>query len=143
MNKVEAVKKIKLRVVNIAFVIIAIVLTIVSSSLAYSFANLVFIIALSIAAIVMNVGALYCSKDAGRLVIRDVLTWVSVILTAVALCSVIGGRVNLMGYVYFSDLESNNPVAIAAMNTAIAAWVFYILALVMDFIMGFKKDSES
>lgn len=143
MNKVEAVKKIKLRVVNIAFVVIAIVLTIVSSSLAYSFANLVFIIALSVAAIVMNVGALYCSKDAGRLVIRDVLTWVSVILTAVALCSVIGGRVNLMGYVYFSDLESNNPVAIAAMNTAIAAWVFYILALVMDFIMGFKKDSES
>ncbi|MCR4901440.1 MAG: hypothetical protein K6A23_01160 [Butyrivibrio sp.] len=143
MNNNEAtIKKPVLPILNIAFVVIAIVLTIISSSLAYSFANLVLIIALSVLAILTSAAACYLTKDTNKKLFVDGLIWISVILTAVSLCCVIGGRVNLMGYVYFSDLESNNPVAIAAMNTAIAAWVFYILALIMDFILGFKKDKE-
>jgi len=141
-NNETIIKRTKLPIVNIAFVVIAIILTIVSSSLAYSFANLVFIIAISLVAIISSAAAFYFTNDRSKKLFVDGLVWISVIFTAVALCSVIGGRVNLMGYVYFSDLESNNPVAIAAMNTAIAAWVCYILALIMDFIIGFKKDIE-
>ena len=51
----------------------------------------------------------------------------------------IAGRVLLMGYVYFSDLESNNPVAVSAMNIAIAAWVCFAVALIAGIIVGFSR----
>jgi hypothetical protein len=54
----------------------------------------------------------------------------------------IQGRTKLMGYVYFSDLESSNPIAISAMNLAIVAWVFYLVALIVNIVIGFLKHEN-
>ena len=64
------------------------------------------------------------------------------LLTAFAMCTLIQGRVLLAGYIYFSDLESSNPVAIAAMNLAIAAVVAYLLALILSIVSGFSKHTK-
>lgn len=61
-------------------------------------------------------------------------------LIGLALCTVLSGRVLLIGYIYFSDLESSNPVAILAMNLAIAAWVFYALAIAANCVIGFSRQ---
>ncbi len=58
------------------------------------------------------------------------------------MCTLIQGRVLLAGYIYFSDLESSNPVAIAAMNLAIAAVVAYLLALILSIVSGFSKHAK-
>ena len=68
--------------------------------------------------------------------------YIFVILTAFAMCTLIQGRVLLAGYIYFSDLESSNPVAIAAMNLAIAAVVAYLLALILSIVSGFSKHTK-
>ena len=73
---------------------------------------------------------------------EDLFLFACVILTAFAMCTLIQGRVLLAGYIYFSDLESSNPVAIAAMNLAIAAVVAYLLALILSIVSGFSKHTK-
>ena len=49
----------------------------------------------------------------------------------------------LAGYIYFSDLESNNPVAIQAMHLAIGAVCAYLGAIVLTVIVGFKRTHKA
>ena len=85
-----------------------------------------------------------CLLFAGKLpgVVTDIATFAAAVLTALAFCTVIQGRILLIGYIYFSDLESSNPVAIAAMNLAIAAWVFYLAGLIVNFVVAFSRHEK-
>ena len=74
--------------------------------------------------------------------VEDLFLFVSVLAAAFAMCTLIQGRVLLAGYIYFSDLESSNPVAIAAMNLAIAAVAAYLAALIITIINGFSKHEK-
>ena len=75
-------------------------------------------------------------------VVQDGMFFVNSLLIGLALCTVLSGRVLLIGYIYFSDLESSNPVAILAMNLAIAAWVFYALAIAANCVIGFSRQDK-
>lgn len=124
--------------INCVLILIALAVSIVSSNTAYALNNLNLVIigcavTAALDAIVIALG----KKLPG--VCIDVAFFATAVLTAMAMCTMIQGRVLLMGYIYFSDLESNNPIAISAMNMAIASWVLYALALVVNFIIGFSK----
>ena len=89
-------------------------------------------------------GACFAGAEDGRKLSGTIAlaSFACVILTAFAMCTLIQGRVLLAGYIYFSDLESSNPVAIAAMNLAIAAVAAYLLALILSIVNGFSKHAK-
>ena len=140
MNK----KNTKLKVmaaINAVLVLIALALSIVSSNTAYALSNLnLVIIGCAVTAALDVIAVALSDKLPG--VIVDIMFFATAVLTAVALCTMIQGRVLLMGYIYFSDLESNNPIAIAAMNKAIISWVLYAIALLINFVIGFSKHAK-
>ena len=122
-------------------VLVALAVSVVSSNTAYSLNNLnLVIIGCAVTAALDVVAIVVGNKLPGVCV--DIIFFATAVLTALALCTMIQGRILLVGYIYFSDLESNNPVAISAMNMAIGSWVLYVVALVCNFIIGFSKHSK-
>jgi hypothetical protein len=79
----------------------------------------------------------------GNQVLCDILQWLAVILISIALSLMISGRSELMGYVWFSNLEKGNPIAVAAMNNAVYSWVCYGLALVCSVVSGFFNKKKN
>lgn len=127
--------------VSVLFVIAALVLSVVSSQTAYSLSRLNQVIAMCGGAIALDLLLLVLWKKLPGMV-RDLALGISTVLIGAALCAVVNGRVLLMGYIYFSDLESSNPIAVLAMNLAIGAWVAYGAALVLQIAAGFSKHDK-
>ena len=107
---------------------------------AYAFDSRTVILCCVAAAALYVLCLAFCEKLPG--VVTDIATFAAAVLTALALCTVIQGRILLIGYIYFSDLESSNPVSIAAMNLAIAAWVFYLAGLIVNFVVAFSRHEK-
>ena len=99
-------------------VLIALLLSVVSSGKAYSLAHLNQVIYGCAAAVVLDLIIVFFYKKlpAG---LRDLMLLVAVFADAWAMYTLIEGRTLLAGYIYFSDLEASNPVAVAAMNLAV------------------------
>jgi hypothetical protein len=76
-------------------------------------------------------------------VLRDLMLFVAVFAAAWAMCTLIQGRTLLAGYIYFSDLEASNPIAVSAMNLAIGAIVAYLVSLVLTIIVGFTRQGRA
>jgi hypothetical protein len=130
-----------LALIQAVVLLIAMILSVISSNTAYALDNINTVIGLCILAIILAVAMAFIgSKLPGMLV--DLVFFVTVVCTAYVFCAMIQGRTKLMGYVYFSDLESSNPIAISAMNLAIVAWVFYFVALVVNIVIGFLKHEN-
>jgi hypothetical protein len=130
-----------LAIVQAVMLIIALILSIISSNTAYALNNINTVIGLCILAIILvGIMAFVGGKLPGVLV--DLVFFITVVCTAYSFCAMIQGRTKLMGYVYFSDLESSNPIAISAMNLAIVAWVFYLVALIVNIVIGFLKHEN-
>lgn len=125
---------------NIIFVLAAMILSILSSQMAYAVTNIRTVIVCTVGVMLLEViGIIIKNKLKGTIVI-DTMFLLAIFLTAYALCQMIMGRLNLMGYVWFSDLESGNPVAVGALNLAVASWVCYLLALMINIVIGFRKQ---
>ena len=121
-------------------IVAACVLSIISSNKAYSLSNINLIIAGCVVAFVVQAFLVFGKRKMNSIIV-DVLQFISVITTTASLCLMIAGRSLLMGYVYFSDLESGNPVAVSAMNLAVVSWVFYLITIVCMIVLGFKKEN--
>lgn len=63
----------------------------------------------------------------------------TVVLASLALCKVLIGRADLMGYVWFSDLEKGNPTAVTSLNLAVASMFCFLLGVIIMIVMGFRK----
>ena len=126
--------------VNAVLILIATALSLISSSRAYSFDTKLVILACVVTIALDVVCILLIDKLPN--VVLDLAFFITAIFTALALCTVIRGRVLLVGYIYFSDLESSNPIAISAMNLAIGAWITYFAALLANFVIGFSKHAK-
>ena len=121
-----------------ALALIALALSVVSSNTAYALNNLNMLLLGAGAAVLLDViVALLGGKLPGP--VRDVALLIAVLATSLAMCTLIAGRTTLAGYIYFSDLESNNPVAIRAMNLAIGGIGCYVAAIAATVIAGFRK----
>ena len=125
-----------------ALVLVALVLSVVSSRTAYALNNLSTLLLGAAAAFALDVIVVLLG---GRLpeAVRDALLLVAVFATSLAMCTLIGGRTTLAGYIYFSDLESNNPVAVSAMNLAIGAVCAYLGAIAFTVVAGFMKTRRA
>lgn len=131
----------KLACLNAVLIAAALILSVVSSNTAYSLMHLTNLILACAAAIVLDMVVFFAGEKLTGAV-TDLFLFACVFLTAFAMCELIRGRVLLAGYIYFSDLESSNPVAIAAMNLAIAAVAAYLLALILNIVNGFSKHAK-
>ena len=118
----------------------AVVLSVVSSGKAYAVTSIETLAACGIIAVIMDVIAIVLDYKGVRL-IRDILLWISVALSMYLMCGMIKGRLKLMGYVWFSDLESGNPIAVDALNLTVAAWICVVAGIVCLCIRGFKQES--
>lgn len=137
----SSMKKVQiLAAANAALVLVAMVLSIVSSGKAYAFDIRSVILCCAATAVLDLLCVAFAQKFPGT--VTDIALFITAVLTAFALCIVIQGRILLIGYIYFPDLESSNPIAISAMNLAIVSWVFYVLALIINFIVGFSKRAN-
>ncbi len=63
-------------------------------------------------------------------IICDVLRIVSAALLVACFSVMVSSRGDLMGYIWFSDLEKGNEAACAALNYALVSWIFYIVSMV-------------
>jgi len=59
------------------------------------------------------------------------------VFLTIALVQSITDRSAAMGYVWFSNLESNNPMAIQALNQSIVFWILYIISIAGIITSGF------
>lgn len=127
--------------VSAVLVAIACGLSIYSSRLAYALSDLNTVILSAAAAIVLILAAVVLNGKFKSSVVGDILLFGSLLLAVYAFSRVLMGRLNLMGYIWFSDLEKGNPAAIRALNLSVGAWVCYLLAAVLLIILGFRKTS--
>mgnify|MGYP007069845696 CR=1 FL=1 len=123
---------------DVILVLVSMLLSIISSFMAYQVSSIAIVIIMCV--IVMCLDMLRFFNKTGTVVIRDVCILVSVILTTASMCLMILGRLNLMGYVWFSDLESGNATAVTALNLSAVAWGIFIVSIVIKIVIGFKKD---
>ena len=125
-----------------ALALVALVLSVISSRTAYALNNLNTLLLGAGAAVVLDVIVALLGHKLPEIV-RDIALLIAVFATSLAMCTLIGGRTTLAGYIYFSDLESNNPVAVSAMNLAIGAVCAYLGAIVFTVIAGFMKTKKA
>ena len=118
----------------------AVVFSIVSSAKAYAVTAIGTLAACGIMAVIMDIIAIVMDHKGIRLV-RDILLWIGVALSIYLMCGMIKGRLKLMGYVWFSDLESGNPIAVSALNLTVAAWICVVAGVVCLCIRGFKQEN--
>ena len=121
-----------------ALVLIALALSVVSSNTAYALNNLNTLLLGAGAAVLLDAIVVLLG---GKLpeTVRDLMLLAAVFATSLAMCTLIAGRTTLAGYIYFSDLESNNPVAVSAMRLAIGGIGCYVAAIASTVIAGFRK----
>ena len=118
----------------------ALVLSVVSSGRAYAVTAIGTLAVCGIAAVILDIIVIALDFK-GFSLIRDIILWVSTAFSMYLMCGMIRGRLKLMGYVWFSDLESGNPVAVSALNLTVAAWVCVVLGIICLCIRGFKQEN--
>lgn len=128
--------------VNLIMMVIGVMLGVTSSNMAYSLSQINLIIIAGILVVILDIIALILSNRFGCIIFTDIIHLITILLSAAALSMMIKGRVLLMGYVYFSDLEKGNPMAVSAMNIAIISWVILLMAIVSNIWIGFVKKSN-
>ena len=125
---------------DVVLILAACFLSVKSSGLAYALTDLNIVIGCSAGAAVLALLAVLLNGRTGLSVLIDICLFGNIILTIYAFSRVIMGRLNLMGYIWFSDLEKGNPAAVSALNLSVAAWVCFLLGALLVIILGFRKN---
>lgn len=123
--------------VHAAVLAVSVILAAVSSSVAYPMGDMKLIWMYGIAAVVLDIVMLAAAKKES--VLWDILMLATVVLATLCFCRVLAGRADLMGYVWFSDLEAGNPTAVASLNLATCSMAGFLIAAVMNIVFGFQK----
>ncbi len=123
--------------IHAAVILLAAALTAVSSAMAYPLGDLVTILLFSTGIVLLDVLMLFILKKDS--VLRDLCMLISVVLATMCLCRVLNGRSDLMGYVWFSDLEKGNQAAVTSLNLATGAMGCYMVGCLMQIVSGFRK----
>ena len=132
-----------LRFINAVVVLIGVIFSILCSSGAYKITQLNTVIAGAVIVIIFDCIIMVLLNKIKNVIYIDLMRWVVILVICGMLSIMISERTTLMGYVYFSNLEANNPVAVASMTGAVISWVFYGIALVISIIDGFLKHKEN
>ncbi len=123
--------------IHAAVLAVSVILAVASSFVAYPMSDLKLTCGYGIAAVVLDLVLLVLKKDN---VLRDVLMLAVVILASLCFCRVLAGRADLMGYIWFSDLEAGNPTAVASLNLGTVSMAGFLICAIMIVILGFRKE---
>lgn len=63
------------------------------------------------------------------MILADVLRFAAAALLIACFSVMVFARGELMGYIWFSDLEANNASAVSALSMSVVAWVFLVLSV--------------
>ena len=128
------------------FVLIGLILALVSCSApngAYRMLNQGVFIALSIIAIVVIAGILVAGAFLEEKLWMSILPVVVIVLLGFSIYILFMGKMDLMGTIWFSELDRGNAVAESALNNGVVGLVFYVLAalaLGIGCCFRFSKD---
>ena len=124
--------------------IIAMILTLVSSSVAgYSIPGVAWIVVATLCVVALvAVSVLNANKWKNDLVSTACL-WLSVILCIICFGIIVSARAYLVGTLWVTVLDSTNPLAVRAMNTAAPAFVMYLVFAVLLVASGFFKGAKN
>lgn len=117
--------------VSFVLTLVGLIVAIVSCSApngAYVIADQGTMIALSIIALVVIVGTLVVSAWRGDRVWVGILPLVAVILIGFSIFILFVGKIDLMGTIWFSELDQGNKVAESALNVGVVGIIMYLLA---------------
>lgn len=128
-----------LNLVNLILVLCGLTFSILSSTGSYKISKINIVIYCVMIAVVLNLVLLAMDNKIRGKVSFDIGRLLIIILISIVLSIMIIERAELMGYIYFSDLEKGNPIAVASMNNAVVSWVFYGLVLLISVVGGFLK----
>lgn len=124
--------------IHAAVLAVSVILAAASSFVAYPMSDLKLTCGYGIAAVVLDLVMLLVLKKDN--VLRDVLMLADVILASLCFCRVLAGRADLMGYIWFSDLEAGNPTAVASLNLGTVSMAGFLICAIMIVILGFRKE---
>lgn len=124
--------------------IVAMIMTLVSSSVVgYSIPGVVWVVVCSIAVVVLVALIAVNNAKWHNDLISAACMWIAVILSVICFGIIISARAYLVGTLWITVLDSTNPLAVRAMNTATAGFVLYIVALLMFTVCGFIKPKKA
>lgn len=103
-------------------------ITSLESDMAMSEIALVFLILMAVLSVYL--------KGTASMVVMDVFRLIAVIMACACLYTVLDERATLMGYVWFSDLESGNANSVNALNYGVAAAALYAFSVIVCAISG-------
>lgn len=123
--------------VHAVLMLIALVLAQVSSSMSYAMKSMPWIIAVLAGALAVDVLIAFGIRK--RSVPLDVCMLITTVLSTMAMCMIFLGRADLMGYVWFSDLESGNIVAVTSLYLACGSMLCCLAGAIMNIADSFRK----
>lgn len=123
----------------VIFTLIALIIYLNNSKGAYYDDTNALIVTFSIFAMIFIIALAVLPNFVGDKNYLSLLLVGAAVFLAVAVVTYLQSRTTLMGYLWFSDLEANNPIAVTAMNQTVTSWVFYGLAIAAVIACGFMK----
>lgn len=123
--------------------LIAMIFALVSSSVVgYSIPGIAWIVVLTILTIVAVVLIPFLSSKLKLEALSYIGLLLSVVFTIACFGIIISARAYLVGTLWITVLDSTNPLAVRAMNTAAVSFILYLVAAVLMVVASFFKVSK-
>lgn len=124
--------------------VIAMILTLVSSSVAgYSIPGIAWVVVATVCMVALVAVSVINANKWKNDIISSVCLWVAVILCVICFGVIVSARAYLVGTLWITVLDSTNPLAVRAMNTAAPAFIMYLVSAVLLVVGGFFRGVKS
>lgn len=129
-------------VAAVLLVIVSLIIYCVNSSLPYMHNIRAEVIVFSVLGMLLVAAAAILPIVFGDKPYFAAINIVAVVFIGLALSMSISDRATAMGFVWFSDLEKNNPTAVFALNQAVGMFVTYLISAVLVVVASFFKPTK-
>lgn len=131
-------------IVSSLVAVIAMILTLVSSSVAgYSIPGIAWVVVATVCMVVLVAVSVINANKWKNDIISSACLWVAVILCVICFGVIVSARAYLVGTLWITVLDSTNPLAVRAMNTAAPAFIMYLVSAVLLVAGGFFRGVKN
>lgn len=117
--------------------LVAMIVTLVSSAVVgYKIPGIAWVVVSTVAVLLLVAAATVLVKGKNELWTYACLL-VCTVLCVICFGIIISARAYLVGTLWITVLDSTNPLAVKAMNTATAGFVMYLISMLMFIVSGF------
>lgn len=130
--------------VSAVIALVAMIITLVSSSVVgYEIPGIAWVVVATIAVLLLVAAATVLSDKAKNEAVIYACLLVATVLCVICFGIIISARAYLVGTLWITVLDSTNPLAVKAMNTATAAFAMYLVSVIMFIVTGFLKAKKN